>query len=74
MKAPYKHLYALTEIITRQRKKYVTSGSNLRKILSIMVFHKFDNSCLYLTLPQIYESEDQSIQENPKVLQVLNRV
>jgi hypothetical protein len=46
----------------------------MRKILAIMVFHKFDNSCLYLTLPQIYESQDSEVMRNATVLDVLGKV
>lgn len=71
----FKHLYALTNVITRRKKKYVASGSNLRKIQTIMVCHKFDTTCLFVTLPTIYESSNDKITEaQPIVNDVLTKV
>lgn len=49
-------MYALTEIMSRRKSKYMAVGSELIKIPAIMICHKFDNSSLFLTLPVIYES------------------
>lgn len=36
----------------------VNDDSKPRKIDVLMISHKFDDECLYLTIPEIYESEE----------------
>jgi hypothetical protein len=55
----FKSSFVLAGVITRQTNKYVQVGQDLRKIKVLMLCHKYDNSCLYLTLPLIYENDVQ---------------
>lgn len=69
---PFKVSYTATGVITRLNYKYVVLDNQLRKINAIMVCHKYDSFCLWLTLPIIYEDEQNS--QNPEVLSVLQKV
>lgn len=69
---PFKVSYTVSGVMTRLKQKYVVLDNQLRKINAILVCHKYDSSCLWLTLPLIYEDEQNS--QEPEVLAVLHKV
>jgi hypothetical protein len=55
----FKFSYVCNKIAIRLTKKYVIDPKNpevMRKIDVIIATHDYDNICLYLTVPLIYES------------------
>ena len=52
-----KFVYVINEAIVRPKRKYVVSSgaSNLTKIDTLMICHKYDTVCLYVTIPAAHE-------------------
>lgn len=52
-----KFVYIVNEAIVRLKRKYVltTGATNLTKIDSLMICHKYDTVCLYLSIPASHE-------------------
>ena len=50
--------------MVRKTKTYIGGDGNPRKIDVIMISHRYDDDCLYITIPEIYESDDLQIEFN----------
>ena len=60
----FKHAYIINGIMMRKKRKYMAFGSpaeggksDLRTMDVLILTHKYDSLCLYLTAPIIFESQ-----------------
>ena len=56
----FKCSYSMYKAMVRKTKTYIggVDEGKPRKIDVIMISHKYDDDCLYLTIPEIFESPD----------------
>ena len=52
-----KFVYVINEVIVRPKRKYVLSfgATNLTKIDTLLICHKYDTVSLYVTIPAAHE-------------------
>ena len=63
-----KFVYVINEAIVRFKRRYVltTGVSNLTKIDALMICHKYDTVCLYLSIQASHEIK--SSKEDPPII------
>ena len=60
----FRHSYIINRVVIRRKRKYMSSrgqeggSQELRKMDVLILTHKYDSLCLYITAPVIFQSKE----------------
>jgi hypothetical protein len=63
----FKCCYIIYKVLVRRTRVYIGSGDENgevekpRKIDTLLISHRFDDECLYITIPEIFEGHSQAL-------------